>query len=466
MLERAGLTASADNIYWRTLVTDSHYTCDDLAKSLFDVGVGLIGTVRLATKSRSPAQDIKAYKNTPWTRLTPKVASYLQRGQHRLAYKVTVTRGNRPMLMMAASVKDKSHFGLLMTANCTGLPKSGTFTMPRRVRGVRDPIIVDTFPALQSYSTGYGGADKLDRGIAQFSMQHTSPRYYMRIFWWTQELIVSSVYQYVQAHVPQQAAAAGTKKGKYVPGNIDFLKYASGTNTTSARAEFILDLSASLADLGRRLDQDQPAELLAEAIKAGKAGGAAAEARGKKLLVEVIEAVDACVFPTTAPGHDLIEAAALEHRRCFVCEQVTQTMLPHDVAQTERRKYVNWVRSFCVGCAGGLGGALRVMCPFCHDNNWDHVGQQLKPADELRLAKAAAAPRTAAAAATPTASAQQQRRHRRSTDMDDLASKRKAPSPQQVAARLANLRRAPTSAGRAEAGRDEWETSDSESGSD
>ena len=373
---------------------------------------------------------------------------------------------------MAASVKDKSHFGMLMTADCTGFT-SGAFKMNRRVRGVRDPVKVDTFPAHQSYLTAYNGADKLDRGHAEFPLQHTNRRYYIRIFWWTQELVISSVYQYVQAHVPRgeaaasaaAAAATSAKKSKYKPENIDFLKYASGTNTTSARAEFMVDLSASLADLGRRLDQERPAALLADAAADRKAGGVGVEARREKLLQKVIEAVDVCVLPTTVPGHDLYEVPAMAYTRCDVCEHVALEMLPL-LEQAERRKRVTWARSFCVGCSGGLSEALRVMCAFCHDHNWDHVRHQLKPREELRLVKAAPAQPDAAAAAaaavaatTPTASAQKQRRRRRSTSSDDAANKRKTTSPKQVEARCANLRRTAAS----KAGDEDWCTEGSES---
>ena len=97
MLQRAGLTANHKDHHWRVLVTDSHYTCMELATEFYDLGVGLIGTVRLATKSRSPAKDVTAYRHTPWTRLTAKVSGYLKRGQHRLAYKEVITPGNNPM---------------------------------------------------------------------------------------------------------------------------------------------------------------------------------------------------------------------------------------------------------------------------------------------------------------------------------------------------------------------------------
>ena len=64
MLQRAGLTANHKDHHWRVLVTDSHYTCMELATELYDLGVGLIGTVRLATKSRSPAKDVTAHRHT------------------------------------------------------------------------------------------------------------------------------------------------------------------------------------------------------------------------------------------------------------------------------------------------------------------------------------------------------------------------------------------------------------------
>ena len=185
----------------------------------------LVGT--FAPKKGSSADDPDAF---PFSKLGAAEIKLVRRGWMKGAVRQIYKTGHWVQCFVWL---DRKFVGFVTTAL---VGTADSFTVERSTKGGGfKKLTVDSHPAVGAYMKSYGGVDRADRGMANFSVAHRCRRWYMCIVFWLLDAVLWNMWVVVK-----YAYEAGTEPwSQYKPTSGGPIK---------GRLRFQLDLSNALME--------------------------------------------------------------------------------------------------------------------------------------------------------------------------------------------------------------------------
>jgi hypothetical protein len=341
-----------------TLYVDNWYTTQELMKGLWDTyNMFTVGTYSLTSKKSRTKDDY------PFAKLSGRASASVPGGWMRRATKAMI---GYP-IYQAVIWKDKKLVGFLMN-KFVGAAKVGC-SVERRRRG-QSVAVVPAHQGIKSYQQFYSGVDRADRGMADWTVERASGRWYMRLFYYSLNVMVLNMWIIVSFWVKGKAAgsAAYSEPAKRHGERMTFvMRLAQNVICYAVRSQ-VADLDGVDDPRGRWIGNAKTLEELLttvwheQDISEANSGGASGRsdvsgARSRENTHREVHNRKPCVLARVRTAK----------RHCQVCYKLAPPPPPGHIS-------LKWKLKHCVykGVKYDKKCKLR-MCPKCYATCWNHV---------------------------------------------------------------------------------------------